>query len=392
MDLFSNIPFLSSPLKTPAILSHEIKYIRLAMTSKIILSILVLILSISPLHAENGGKSEKQSEKALRFVPLLTSTPLTGTGVGAAASYLYKAENNSSMSQLQVGGQYSNNYSTTFFIRNNAFFNNNTLISNTAILPAKTNSEFTDSEGTEVKYQIKSKLFEQKLLYKVLPNTYVGGRIFYKDLLYTGNNYAGEDFIYNNGIMDEKSFGVGISASLDNRKNKYYPRKAYFVDFDINTNPSALGTENSYNTAVVNARYYAAGFNKGDVWAWQYYGQFSSDETPDSGLATLSGKSVLRGYPAGQFKARFLNGTQTEYRYPLVGTAYKLTAFVGAAKLHGGSFGEEGRSRNDDGWYYASGLGIRYAIQKKTGVDLRIDFVNNSEGDQSLYVTMNQAF
>ena len=349
-------------------------------------------LSLQTIAAKELSDINTAEEKSLRFVPLLTSTPLTGTGVGVAASYLYKTDDKSSMSQLQVGGQYSNTYSTTFFIRNNAFFNNNSIISNTTILPAKTNSEFTGSDDREVKYQIKSNIFEQKLLFKIVNNTYIGGRVFYKDLTYSGNNDAGNDFLYNNGITDEQSVGLGFSSSFDNRKNKYYPREAYWVDIDLNANPSSFGAEQTYTSATLNARYYAAGFTEGDVWASQYYGQFSSNKTPDSGLATLSGKSILRGYPAGQFKARFLNGMQTEYRYQLVGTAYKLTAFIGAAKLHGGSHGEDGRSRYDDGWYYAGGIGLRYAIQSKTGVDLRIDAVTNSEGDESLYVTMNQAF
>ena len=68
------------------------------------------------------------------------------------------------MSQMQVGGQYSNTDSVTLFIRNNAFIKGDSLISNTAVLPAKTNSEFDDSNGDEVKYQIKSFLIDQKLL------------------------------------------------------------------------------------------------------------------------------------------------------------------------------------------------------------------------------------
>ncbi len=89
-----------------------------------------------------------EEEKALRIVPLITSTPLTGTGVGLSTSYLYQLDEHSSKSQLQVGGKYSNTDSITVFIRNNAFYRNNDIISNTAILPAKTNSEFA-GDGDE---------------------------------------------------------------------------------------------------------------------------------------------------------------------------------------------------------------------------------------------------
>jgi len=39
-----------------------------------------------------------------------------------------------------------------------------------------------------------------------------------------------------------------------------------------------------------------------------------------------------------------------------------------------------------------TGVGGRYAIQSKTGVDLRLDLVTTSEGEQSVYLALNQAF
>ena len=101
---------------------------------------------------------------------------------------------------------------------------------------------------------------------------------------------------------------------------------------------------------------------------------------------------MLRGFPAGQFKARYLTGVQTEYRYQLGDAPFKFIAFVGAAELDGGSYGQDGRERDDDGWYYAGGVGIRYAIQRRTGVDLRLDLVTTSENEESVYLTLNQAF
>ena len=165
-----------------------------------------------------------------------------------------------------------------------------------------------------------------------------------------------------------------------------------WVDVDATASPEAFGAEDSYGLLTLNARYYAGGFNQGDVWASQFYGHYASSKTPDSSLPTLSGKSMLRGFPAGQFKARFLTGAQTEYRYQLVDTPFKFIAFIGAAELNGGSYGQGEQSRDDDGWYYAGGLGVRYAIQRRTGVDLRLDLVTTSENEESVYLTLNQAF
>jgi hypothetical protein len=101
---------------------------------------------------------------------------------------------------------------------------------------------------------------------------------------------------------------------------------------------------------------------------------------------------MLRGYPAGQFKAKYLTGVQTEYRYQIVDRPFRLIGFAGVAQLSGGSFGQGDRERDDNGSYWAAGVGVRYAIQSKTGVDLRLDFVTTSEDEQSVYLALNQAF
>ena len=69
-----------------------------------------------------------------------------------------------------------------------------------------------------------------------------------------------------------------------------------------------------------------------------------------------------------------------------------MNTFVGAAQLAGGSFGQCDRERDDDSTYWAAGVGGCYAIQSKTGVDLRLDLVTTSENEQSVYLALNQAF
>ena len=164
------------------------------------------------------------------------------------------------------------------------------------------------------------------------------------------------------------------------------------MDVDAAAFPSSLGAIDTHYKLTINIRDYRIGFAPGDVWATQLFGQYVSEKAPDSSLPTLSGKSLLRGYPAGQFRARSLSGFQTEYRYQMVNKPFRLIVFGGVARLSGGSFGQGGRERDDDGTYWAAGVGARYAIQSKTGVDLRLDLVTTSENEQSVYLALNQAF
>jgi hypothetical protein len=325
-------------------------------------------------------------------VPLITSTPLAGTGLGGAVSYLYKAGQDSSMSQMQAGAQYSNTDSITSFIKNSLFYDGNRRVSNTILLWSDINSEFPGSDGSQVEYNIKSTSLTQKLLFQIRDNIYLGGQLIYKDLAYSPNNAAGKDFLFDNGIIDEASLGASVSTTYDNRVRKLYPSNAYWIDIDAAFFPESWGTLNSYQKLTVNARQYLEGLSDGDVWATQFYGEYGSEKTPDSGLPTLSGKSLLRGFPGGQFRARSLTGVQTEYRYQLKGKPYRFVAFAGVAGLSGGSYGRGDQKRDDDGTYWALGIGARYAIQSKTGVDLRLDIAYTSEHESSLYLMLNQAF
>lgn len=357
---------------------------------KIIASISLLILSMLPNSV--WSQDSTKTEKAIKVVPLITSSPLMGFGFGFAVSGLYSTDGGiSSKSQLQVGGQYSNTKSYSIFVRNNAWFRDNKILSSTQILNSGINNEFT-SDGEEVAYNVNSFAISELLMFKVAKNIYVGGPLSYKGIKYDANNEAGEDFLERNGIVDEKTGGFGLATSFDTRKNKYFPSAASWLSLKFNSNPSWLGTLDSYYSFIIDTRHYAKGFTHRDVWAWQFYGQYSSDKTPDSGLPTLSGKAMLRGFPAGQFKARYMSGAQTEYRYTIGDSKFRVTGFYGVANLAGGSYGIDGNSRDDDGWYSAGGLGLRYAIQAKTGVDLRLDLVRTSTGENSLYLMLNQAF
>jgi hypothetical protein len=357
---------------------------------KIIINILLVFVVITPDLV--WGQDTTKTEKAIKIVPLITSSPLMGFGFGVAASGLYFTDGGiSSKSQVQVGGQYSNTKSYNVFIRNNAWFKNNTIFSNTVLVHSGINNEFI-SYGEDVSYNANTLLFSELLMFKVAKHVYVGSPLSYKGIKYDANNQGGEDFLYKNGIVDETTGGFGLASSYDTRKNKYYPTSAKWLSLKVNSNPTWLGASDSYYSFMCDARYYAKGFSKKDVWAWQFYGQYSSDKTPDSGLPTLSGKAMLRGFPAGQFKAKYMSGAQTEYRYTIGDSKFRVTSFYGIANLAGGSLGVDGRSREDDGWYTAGGLGIRYALQAITGVDLRLDLVRTSEGENALYLMLNQAF
>ena len=377
--------------------------------------LLCFTLLTSLLQAEDNNTTidvEKSfKEGSYKLVPLISSNPTSGTGVGGAVTYLYTLDPNSSPSQLLSGAQYTNTKSYSAFAKNDAYLYNDHLRSTTVFSYVHNKSQFEVDPGMDfgvgatgtypntdegVQYNVDIIFVAELLMYEFQEHLFAGGHIFYVNMTFSDANDLGTAFLENNGASDANRATLGLDFAYDtrNKKEKYFPRNAEWVLLQANHSPTFLGSDESYTSAVINARIYRPGFNTEDVWASQFYGFYTTENTPDGALASLGSRKILRGFPIGKYKARYMSAAQTEYRYQIGDTKYRAVAFLGAAQLAGGSKGDgEGNNRDsDNGFYYSGGAGLRYAIQKKAGVDMHLDVAYNNDGETSIYVGINQAF
>lgn len=364
---------------------------------------LLFSLTASLLMAEEADIHVRKSLKEgnYKIVPLISSNPTSGTGVGGAITYLYSLDPDSSPSQLLTGAQYTNTKSWSAFAKNDIYLYSDKLRSTSVISVIHNKSQFDIpadipiispplSDDENIQYDIDILFLAQMLMYKMQENIYAGGHIFYVSQTFSNANDTGKEFLIHNGAEDAKRATLGLDLSYDtrNKKEKYFPRDAEWIMLQVNYSPTFLGADENYASAIFNARFYRPGIYNDDVWASQFYGFYSTENTPDGALAALGSRKVLRGFPIGKYKARYMTAAQTEYRYQIPDTKFRAVAFVGMAELQGGSLG----GREDDGFYYSGGVGLRYAIQQKAGVDLHLDLTENNDGEFSVYVGVNQAF
>lgn len=358
-----------------------------------------LLLVSAPLFAGKDGMS-------FRAMPTLSSNPTAGTGAGATAMLIYRADEHSSPSQAIVTGQYTDTRSYNLFAVNKMFFGQDRFQSNTLIGGLFNNSMIDFGEdipvtppvevGTEARFDVTIAVAAQQLLYRIAKHLYTGGQLFYIDQRFNAQNDAGKLFLAANGIEDSVRGGIGATLSYDTRSKseKFFPRHSQLVTLIANDFPEAWGTKEHFYNVLLNARDYRTGFKSDDVIATQFYAQFSSENTPDGALAALGARNVLRGFVIGQYKTRHMLAAQTEYRYRITGTDFRLTAFGGYASLSGGSKGT-GNAANrdrDNGDYYSGGAGVHYILQKEQQVDYRVDFALTNTDDYAVYANINQAF
>ncbi len=358
-----------------------------------------LLLVSAPLFAA-------EEQMSFRAMPTLSSNPTAGTGAGATAMLIYKTDERSSPSQAILTGQYTDTRSYNLFAVNKMFFGEDRFQSNTLAGGLFNNSMIDFGEdipvtppaevGTEARFDVTIAVAAQQLLYRIAKHLYAGGQLFYIDQRFSARNDAGRLFLAANGIEDSARGGIGATLSYDTRSKseKFFPRRSQLVSLIANDFPQAWGSKEHFYNILLNARDYRRGFRSGDVLATQIYAQYSSENTPDGALAALGARNVLRGFVIGQYKARNMIAAQTEYRYRISGTDFRLSAFGGYANLSGGSKGtsDTANRARDNGDYYSGGAGVHYILQKEQNVDYRVNFAVTNTNDYAVYANINQAF
>lgn len=368
------------------------------MFSKII-GIVILIFICEEIIFAKKIESETTTFK---IVPVVSSNPTAGSGVGFMGSLTYQADAQSSPSQAIVSAQYTNTDSYSLFVINKLFFAEDKWQSNSIYAHIYNRSSFSIDMPTDLPINVMEPNFDVKIdailqqtMYLLQDNFYIGGQIFYIAQDFTAKNEAGRLFLLTNGIESVNRGGVGIILSYDTRgKNeKFYPTNSLFINGSFNYFPKFMGSKDSFYNVLINARKYMPGFTKNDVLAVQFLGQYCSQNTPDGALAALGARNVIRGFPIGKYKTRYLNAFQAEYRYSIEETRFRIAPFVGYANLSGGSKGTiTGNREKNNGNYYSGGCGVHYILDKKHQLDYRVDVAYSSDKETSVYASINQAF
>ena len=361
-----------------------------------------IVCSFLLLSTFVSADSLQKEEPTFKVVPMISSNPTAGTGVGLMGSMTYKADSESSPSQAIVAAQYTNTESYSLYLINKLFFDQDKWQSNSIYAHIYNRSSFSIDMPADLPIDILEPHFDvkidailQQFMYLVQKNIYVGGQIFYVAQDFSATDSAGELFLREYGIESINRGGVGGIVSYDTRSKseKFYPKDSTFINLSFNYFPKFMGSDKVFFNGLLNARKYIPGLKRDDVLALQFLGQYCSENTPDGALAPLGARNVIRGFPIGKYKTRYMNAVQTEYRYRVGKSRFRIAPFVGFANLSGGSSGTQSGNRNsNNGNYYSGGCGIHYILDEKHQLDYRVDVAYSSDDETSLYASLNQAF
>lgn len=177
--------------------------------------------------------------------------------------------------------------------------------------------------------------------------------------------------------------GLGILATYDTRTNIDNPLQGSFVQFGSTLFTGLLGSKYNFLNLDLDARKYINTY-KDQTLALRFVSKnnFNFDNTYDIPfyvLAKVGGRDFLRGYYYGTYQANHLFATEFEYRLPLfndydaplkhIWKHFGITVFGGAAQVYDNS-----SDLALDQTRIAAGVGLRFMIDSKQRVNLRIDY------------------
>jgi len=224
-----------------------------------------------------------------------------------------------------------------------------------------------------------------QLIRKVYKGLFLGASYEFQDvtsLQYTAGGLFDTENV--TGRHGGRVSGAGLIAAWDTRNNSFNSTKGLFVQFSFINFNKLLRTDFSYTNYTLDIRKYIK-MGKQDVLAFQSFSYLNYGDVAYRNTAALGGSDIMRGYYAGRYRDKNSSAFQVEYRKH-IWRRFGIVAFGGIGKVTSKLV-----DFNLQGLKYSLGGGLRFALNRKERINLRIDYGVGIK-TSGLYFTVTEAF
>jgi hypothetical protein len=178
--------------------------------------------------------------------------------------------------------------------------------------------------------------------------------------------------------------GVGGILRWDSRDHSFAPHSGGLLSFSPRLYRRGLGSDHEFGRLLFDASWFV-GLGGEHVVAVDGRADFRTGSPPFDHMSLAGGSRLLRGMIEGRYRDNHFLGGQVEYRFPLFW------------RVGGVAFGGVGRVANEmrdfelDGWHWAAGGGIRFAVNRDERINVRLDAATTAEGN-NMYLAIGEAF
>jgi hypothetical protein len=341
------------------------------------------------------AQTDSANKKSTLILPLITKSIETDWSLGLANVFTFKISPKDTIartSNIEVIGLYSLKEQFVAVINGNQYFKNENFILNEQISYSSFPDKFwgignNTKASAEEPYTFQQYFMFAHLMKNLGNHFFVGGIFEHQNVLKvnyrTGGLFDQQNITGRNGY---KTVGVGVSFTNDTRNHAFTPSKGRFAQLFLTGYNNLWGSGFNFFSLVADYRQYIPVANK-SVLAFQAYSLNGfGDEIPLRNLGSLGGANSMRGYYSGRYRDKKLFVLQTEYRLPI----YKRIAAVGFASM--GNVGNNFSEITNSEIKYSYGGGVRFALNKKEKLNLRIDYGIGKGKNNGLYFQIGEAF
>jgi surface antigen Omp85-like protein len=230
---------------------------------------------------------------------------------------------------------------------------------------------------------------DMKVARQVAPHLFIGPSYRLQAYWNLRWQYAGQIPAGLPGGTGSTSSGLGVGMTFDSRNSLFTPVRGWFLQSDLIRNEGLLGSEFGYTSLAFDGRTYRPLGGGGSTLALNLAGQVNSHDVPIQSMSMLSGllpaQLVMRGVYLGRFRDRHQLVAQADLRLHVIGR-WGVVLLGSAGNVFGSTTGLFDRVK------YTGGGGLRFNINRRDPLNLRVDYVFTSFGESGLSVGAAEAF
>jgi outer membrane protein assembly factor BamA len=175
-----------------------------------------------------------------------------------------------------------------------------------------------------------------------------------------------------------------VDGVWDSRDALFMTRRGGYVRLALGAAGRVLGGDHAYRRYTADARAFR-GVGGRIVLAAQAFVDATDGTVPFELLPSLGGQNILRGYTVPRFRDGTMSALQGEVRAPVAGIV-GVVLFAGV-----GAVAPSVRAIPDAPFRVTGGLGARFVLDRREGLQLRMDYAF-ARGGGGFYVAAGDAF
>jgi len=372
-----------------------------------------MVLFICAFYGSSQAQDEEKTTQSKKVdivpLPVLYSSPETNFGFGALASISFRLGDNAETtrkSNIQpyvlytVLGQVDATARYTIFTNEEKYIIDGRL--SYLFFPEfyyGVGNELPETNEELVSYR--RVRIENRVLRKISKKLFAGVQYRYMEMFQVEPEEGGLlETSRVPGFDGSRISGVGAAVVYDSRDNILNAYKGAYLELSNYNYLSGLGSEFDFSTITLDLRKYFKLFpNKEHILAIQGFGNFLTGTAPYKELSEFGGSDIMRGYYQGRYRENNYLAAQVEYRLPLFQNIpegrtklpwyrrFGLTAFAGL-----GDVANEVNQFNSNTLKFSYGAGLRFKLDRKNNINIRVDYGFGSDGSSGLYLEVGEAF